>query len=110
MSSDFVRKLPLAQEDEVFPAEIATVAIKPMQPRKQKASPAALALRLFGVLGYRLFWASRVTCLQLASQANLVSFSPRLSEDPDVAEKQKAPGMFLGFEIDSRALWCCTGF
>ncbi|CAE7032186.1 unnamed protein product, partial [Symbiodinium sp. CCMP2592] len=54
------RPLPPRREDEVFPAEIATVAIKPMQPRKQKA--------------------------------NLVSFSPRLSEDPDIAEKQKAPG------------------
>ncbi|CAE7901569.1 PIP5K6 [Symbiodinium microadriaticum] len=63
------RPLPPRREDEVFPAEIATVAIKPMQPRKQKA--------------------------------NLVSFSPRLSEDPDVAEKQKPWVGFLTTEMGS---------
>ena len=60
--SDFVI-LPLAQEDEVFPAEIATVAIKPMQPGKQKASRPFCKIwvmrleRLFAVLVCRLFWA-----------------------------------------------------
>ncbi|CAE7446623.1 PIP5K8 [Symbiodinium natans] len=51
------RPPPATREDEVFPAEVASIAIKPLQPRKPKA--------------------------------NLVSFSPRLSEDPDTAEKQK---------------------